>query len=82
MNPTETIPALTRWTNSALIGLFMTLLWLPMMDTLFHFDSTSSRSEYRRMAEWPELPRAGMICGLMRPVWKLIITTILAAADA
>ena len=56
MNPTETIPALTRWTNSALIGLFMTLLWLPMMDTLFHFDWAPPTTENRALASFPKTP--------------------------
>ena len=47
-----------RRTNRALAGLFMLLLWLPMLDSIFHFDWTASRSENRRMAEWPEFPKS------------------------
>ncbi len=47
-----------RRTNRALAGLFLLLLWLPMLDSVFHFDWTASLNENRRMAEWPELPRS------------------------
>ena len=56
MNPTENTPALTRWTNMVLIGLFMTLLWLPGLDTIFHFDWTRVPSENRALATFPNPP--------------------------
>jgi alginate O-acetyltransferase complex protein AlgJ len=56
MHPTENIPALTRWTNTVLIGLFMMLLWLPMLDTLFHFDWAPPSTENRAMASFPKSP--------------------------
>ncbi|MEJ0088717.1 MAG: alginate O-acetyltransferase [Limisphaerales bacterium] len=43
------------WTNVLLIGLFMVLLWLPTLDSIFHFDWTKARSENRGLAVFPKL---------------------------
>jgi hypothetical protein len=56
MNSTENIPALTRGTNAVLIGLFMTLLWLPMLDTVFHLDWAPPSMENRALASFPKPP--------------------------
>ena len=56
MNPNENIPALSRWTNTVLIGLFMMMLWLPTLDTFFHLDWTPVRSENRALASFPKTP--------------------------
>ena len=47
-----------RRTNRVLAGLFLLLLWLPLLDSVFHFDWTASLNENRRMAEWPGLPKS------------------------
>jgi alginate O-acetyltransferase complex protein AlgJ len=55
MNPATTTSTLQRWTNAVLIALFMALLWLPGLDSVFHFDWTPPRSENRAMASYPKL---------------------------
>jgi len=47
---------MTRWTNTILIGLFMTMLWLPMLDSVFHFDWAPPSTENRAMASFPKPP--------------------------
>jgi hypothetical protein len=59
MNSTSNISTLTRWTNRVLIGLFVTLLWLPTLDTFFHIDYTPARAENRAMADFPKLQPGG-----------------------
>ena len=56
MNSAENNLAWTRWTNTILIGLFMTMLWLPALDTFFHLDRTLPRSENRALASFPNTP--------------------------
>ncbi len=56
MNITANIPTVTRWTNVILIGLFMTLLWLPTLDTFFHFDWSRTPTENRALATFPTRP--------------------------
>jgi alginate O-acetyltransferase complex protein AlgJ len=56
MNNSENIPALSRRANTVLIGLFMTILWLPTLDTFFHLDWTLARSENRALAAFPKTP--------------------------
>jgi hypothetical protein len=58
-----------RRTNLILIVLFMTLLWLPTLDSVFHFDWTAPRNENRAMADFPKRPAGwhglqGYIAGL------------------
>ena len=55
MNPAATTSTLHRWINGILIALFMALLWLPGLDSVFHFDWTPQRSENRAMAAYPKL---------------------------
>lgn len=55
LNSPSTTSTLTRRTNIVLIGLFMTLLWLPGLDTFCHIDWTPARSENRAMAAFPKL---------------------------
>ena len=55
MNPTAANPVLTRWTNRLLVGLFMALLWLPTLDTFFHFDQARRPNEKRLLAAFPKL---------------------------
>jgi hypothetical protein len=57
MNGTSNTSTVTRWTNRVLIGLFMVLLWLPSLDSIFHFDWTPPRSENRAMAVFPKPPQ-------------------------
>lgn len=45
-----------RRTNATLIILFMVLLWLPTVDSLFHIDWTAQRNENRVMAAFPQGP--------------------------
>ena len=47
---------LSRYADLVLIGLFIGLLWLPTVDTVFHIDWTPARSENRAMAKFPEVP--------------------------
>jgi hypothetical protein len=55
MNPATTPSTLQRWTNGVLIALFMAMLWLPGLDSVFHFDWTPPRSENRAMAAYPKI---------------------------
>ncbi|MEI9865249.1 MAG: alginate O-acetyltransferase [Limisphaerales bacterium] len=55
MNTTSTLSTLTRWTDTILIALFMTLLWLPTLDSVFHFDRTPARNENRATTIFPKL---------------------------
>lgn len=57
MQPPATISE--RRTNLILIVLFMVLLWLPTLDSLFHFDRTAPRNENRALAEFPKRPAGG-----------------------
>ena len=54
MNP-NTSSTLQGRINVVLIALFMTFLWLPGLDSVFHFDWTPPRSENRAMASFPKL---------------------------
>ena len=47
-----------RLTNICLFTVFLTFLWLPTLDTLFHFDHSSIPGENRLPAEFPKF-RAG-----------------------
>jgi alginate O-acetyltransferase complex protein AlgJ len=58
-NPPTSL-TLTRWTNAVLIALFMFMLWLPTLDTVFHLDHSSSFNEKRQMARFPQL-KSGMV---------------------
>jgi alginate O-acetyltransferase complex protein AlgJ len=60
MKTPPTSPAVTQWTNTVLIALFMVMLWLPTLDTFFHLDHASSFNEKRPMARFPQL-KPGMI---------------------
>ena len=55
MNQPAAHPFLTRWTNRILIGLFMALIWLPTVDTFFHFDHARQPNERRLLAAFPKL---------------------------
>jgi alginate O-acetyltransferase complex protein AlgJ len=50
----STTSTLTRVTDQVLIGLFIGLLWLPNLDTFFHFDRTAASNENRRIASFPK----------------------------
>src|SRR5690242_3473946 len=43
-----------QWANVVLIALFMTMLWLPTLDTLFHIDHSTLPKENRMLAGFPE----------------------------
>ena len=45
----------TRRANRCLIALFMVILWLPTLDTLFHLDTSTLPKENRTPAEFPGL---------------------------
>ncbi len=55
MNPAPTNLTLTRRLNVALIAMFGVLLWLPTLDTFFHFDYTPALDEKRVPAQLPYL---------------------------
>ncbi len=55
MNRPSTTSTLTRRSNVVLIGLFMTLLWLPTLDTVLHLDWTPPHGENRALAAFPKL---------------------------
>ena len=55
MDSTPHSSPLMRRTNFVLIVLFMLLLWLPTLDSIFHFDWTKPRSENRAIAAFPKL---------------------------
>ncbi|MEI9865259.1 MAG: alginate O-acetyltransferase [Limisphaerales bacterium] len=57
-NPSTT-SNLRRWINRVLIGLFFVLMWLPSLDSIFHFDWTPRRSENRAMAVFPKFQGGG-----------------------
>jgi len=44
-----------RWANTSLIILFLLMLWLPTLDTLFHLDRSTFPRENRLLAQLPEL---------------------------
>jgi alginate O-acetyltransferase complex protein AlgJ len=56
MNQSFKPSALTRWTNWVLIGLFMGMLWLPGLDSIFHFDWSRTPTENRALNRFPKLP--------------------------
>jgi alginate O-acetyltransferase complex protein AlgJ len=60
MKTPPTSRTLTQWTNVVLIALFMLMLWLPTLDTVFHLDHSSSFNEKRQMARFPQL-KSGMV---------------------
>jgi hypothetical protein len=41
--------------NIVLIALFMVMIWLPTLDTLFHLDRAPASNEKRQMAPFPQL---------------------------
>ena len=45
----------TRWANVSLIMLFLVMLWLPTLDTVFHLDYSTLPRENRTLARFPEL---------------------------
>ena len=51
-------PTLGRRINVVLIGLFLILLWLPSLHSVFHIDWTPPRSENRAMAAFPSGPNS------------------------
>ena len=54
MNPGTASLTLTRWTNTVLIAGFVAFLWLPTLDSLFHFDHTPAINERRQPALFPD----------------------------
>jgi hypothetical protein len=46
---------LTQRMNIVLIALFMVMIWLPTLDTLFHLDRAPASNEKRQMAPFPQL---------------------------
>jgi hypothetical protein len=44
-----------QWANAILIALFMSIIWLPTLDTFFHLDHASEFGEKRQMARFPQL---------------------------
>jgi alginate O-acetyltransferase complex protein AlgJ len=57
MSSPATNSVLARWMSTVLIGLFLILLWLPTVDSVFHIDWTPPRSENRAMAVFPKAPK-------------------------
>ncbi len=55
MNPL-TKSDVTRRTERGLIILFIGLLWLPILDSIFHFDRAPVPNEKRLLAEYPKFP--------------------------
>src|SRR5271154_2566924 len=53
-NPPPNNLTVTRWTNVLLVAAFMALLWLPTLDTFFHFDHTPAFNEKRLPAQFPQ----------------------------
>ena len=56
MNTCE-IRKIDTWTRALTAALFVGVLWLPMLDTLFHWDSTAQVDENRYLAPFPTPPR-------------------------
>lgn len=54
-NPATNNLAVKRWTNVIVLGLFAVLVWLPSLDSLFHFDHTPAFNEKRVLAHFPQL---------------------------
>lgn len=54
MNATAANPVLTRWADRVIIGLFVVILWLPTLDTFFHFDYAPAPNEKRLLAVFPK----------------------------
>jgi alginate O-acetyltransferase complex protein AlgJ len=55
MSPAPTSSNLKRRTNICLLTMFMTFLWLPTLDTFFHFDRSSIPGENRLPAGFPKI---------------------------
>ncbi len=55
MKATPLNSTLARWTDTSLIAVFMVMLWLPTLDTFFHFDRTTLPKENRALAQFPIL---------------------------
>jgi|SRR5665213_245237 len=53
-NTAPSIQTVKRWANIIVIGLFALLLWLPSLDSLFHFDHTPAFNEKRVLAQFPQ----------------------------
>jgi hypothetical protein len=53
-NVPPTILKKSRWGNVVLAAVFITLLWLPTFDTLFHFDHSPAFNEKRLPAQFPQ----------------------------
>lgn len=47
---------ITHWRAVSLIALFLSVLALPALDTVFRFDRAPQPNENRRIAEWPKAP--------------------------
>lgn len=56
MSTPSPVSIVTRVTNIVLIGLFMALLWLPGLDSVFHFDWSRVPTENRALATFPAAP--------------------------
>ena len=52
-NPPTTNRIVTRMMNVILATVFLVLLWLPTLDTFFHFDQTPAFNEKRLPAQFP-----------------------------
>jgi len=64
MNCPATTSTSVRGSNIVLIGLFVTLLWLPTLDAFFHIDWTPPRSENRAMAAFPKFQPVSLGLGV------------------
>jgi hypothetical protein len=56
MSSPTPVSILTRATNTVLIVLFLVLLWLPGLDSVFHFDWSRTPTENRALATFPKAP--------------------------
>jgi alginate O-acetyltransferase complex protein AlgJ len=54
MSPAPANSTTARWTNIILIAICAVLLWLPTLDTFFHFDHTPPFKEKRVLARFPQ----------------------------
>ena len=55
MSPAPTSSNLKRHINICLFAVFLAFLWLPTLDTFFHFDHSSIPGENRLPAEFPKM---------------------------
>ena len=70
-----------RLASHALIVLFVALLWLPTLDSLWHLDHCPPQDEKRKLADFPDCKSLRRTWGRTWADWSVILTTILAIAN-